>query len=121
MSSAFLIPNYQYDCTNSYAPTCKTNQGLNSFESICLSDQTEKVNSITFFSLVDMIRQRNLTGKHVSMKIDVEGAEWPSFRTFPISELRWIDQMVLEIHYRGGGITHRQAWGNLDIIHSLER
>jgi hypothetical protein len=79
------------------------------------------MNSVVFFSLMDMLRQRNLTGRHVSMKIDVEGAEWPGLRTFPVSDLRWIDQMVLEIHFRGGGISHLQTWGNVDIIRSLEK
>jgi hypothetical protein len=31
VSSEFLIPNYQYDCTNSIAPGCNSNQNLNRF------------------------------------------------------------------------------------------
>jgi hypothetical protein len=74
LTTEFLIPNYQYDCTNTYAPTCKSNQGMNSFESACLSERTEKANNVMFNSLKDMVDSRNLTGKHVTMKIDIEGA-----------------------------------------------
>lgn len=120
LSSAFKIPNYQFDCTNRVAPNCATNEGKNLFEPSCLSDYTEHNNQYQFYSLKDMLVLRNLTKKHVTMKIDVEGAEWPGFRSFPMADLEYIDQIVLEIHYPGGGINHGQVWGNLDIINNLK-
>jgi hypothetical protein len=121
LTSEFLIPNYQYDCTNSHAPACSTNNNLNRFESACLSSSTEKANNVAYYSLFDMLRERNLAGRHVMMKIDVEGAEWPGLRTFPISDLQWIDQMVFEFHLRGRNIGHKQVWGNVDILKSLQK
>lgn len=49
------------------------------------------------------------------MKIDIEGGEWPGFRTFPIDYLDYVDQFILEIHNSG---PYQQGiyYGNLDII-----
>jgi hypothetical protein len=88
---------------------------------VCLSAQTEQINRVTFYSLEDMLKQRNLTDRHVSMKIDVEGAEWPGFRSFPVAALEWVDQLVLEIHLRSGTFGHPSVWGNLDSIQSLQK
>lgn len=62
---------------------------------------------------------KNLTKKHVMMKIDVEGAEWPGLRTFPISYLDYVDQFIFEIHFNGGASLHPNFWGNLDIVREL--
>jgi hypothetical protein len=37
-------------------------------------------------------------GKRVIMKMDVEGAEWPSFMAAPESVLQQIDQLTVEFH-----------------------
>lgn len=44
LSSDFGIPNYQYDCFNDQAPSCKTNRGLNHYENVCVGDRTERNN-----------------------------------------------------------------------------
>jgi hypothetical protein len=53
------------------------------FTAACLGDKSEKASN-QFYSLKDIIDSRNLTGKHVTMKIDIEGAEWPGLRAFPM-------------------------------------
>ena len=70
-------------------------------------------------SLKDMIDNRNLTKKHIVIKIDIEGAEWPGFRALPIAYLEYIDQIVLEIHNPGRNMRHQPYWGNLEIIKAM--
>jgi hypothetical protein len=113
------MANYQYDCTNGFRPNCPDNNGLNFFSPSCLGDRTEKTPNTQFFSLKDIVDSRNLTHKRVTMKIDVEGGEWPGFRTFPLEYLDYVDQFVLEIHNVGPGMQQGTFWGNDQIIKSL--
>jgi hypothetical protein len=75
---------------------------------------------VQFYSLKDIVDSHHLTNKHVTMKIDIEGAEWPGFRAFPIEYLDYVDQFILEIHNPYGGLMHKAYWGNIDIIKSLQ-
>ena len=45
-SSEFLVPNYQYDCTNDKAPKCETNEDLNLFQLVCLGERTEVADGV---------------------------------------------------------------------------
>lgn len=83
LSAKYNIPNYQYDCTNQIRPQCSKNRGNNIFEMACLSDRTETTKQWQYYSLEDMLVKHNLIHKHVVMKIDVDGAEWAGFRSFP--------------------------------------
>ena len=38
LTSHFLMPNYQYDCTNRNHPPCHGNAGRNVYASACLAD-----------------------------------------------------------------------------------
>jgi hypothetical protein len=38
LTSAFKIPNYLYDCTNSDEPLCSTNNDGNIFMEVCVGD-----------------------------------------------------------------------------------
>ena len=71
LTSAFKIPNYQYDCTNRNHPACGGNDGKNVYASSCLADVSEKFTTTTFTSLKDIIDNRGLKDKHVTMKIDI--------------------------------------------------
>ena len=114
IASRFKIHNYQYDCTTSRVPDCNANnKDYNTFESACLSAETEKTDKYLYYSLADMVKERNLTNKHIMMKLDAEGAEYPGLRNFPLEDLKWVDVLVIEFHMRGHPIKHPQVWGNL--------
>ncbi len=49
----------------------------------CIGEKSEQ-SFQKFYSLKDIVDMKDLKHKHVMMKIDVEGAEWPGLRTFPI-------------------------------------
>lgn len=59
-----------------------------------------------YVSLKDIIDSRNLTNKHIILKMDIEGAEWSGLRTFPREYLKYVDQIVMEIHNKGRNIHH---------------
>jgi hypothetical protein len=83
---------------------------------VCLGDRSEWGEVYNFASLKDLIDSNDLKGKHITTKMDIEGAEWPGFRTLPVTYLDYIDQIVMEVHLPGDGISHEAYWGNLDII-----
>lgn len=45
-----------------------------------------------------MIRTHNLTRKHFTLKIDIEGGEFQAFKYFPVEDLEYIDQIIMELH-----------------------
>lgn len=89
------MPNYQYDCTNSIQPACSTNSNSNVFSPTCLGEKSEQTKIYKYSSLKDIIDSRNLTQKHVIVKMDIEGAEWPGMRAFPREYLKYVDQIVM--------------------------
>ena len=48
-----------------------------------------------YSSLKDIIDSRNLTNRHIIVKMDIEGAEWPGLRSFPREYLKYVDQIVM--------------------------
>jgi hypothetical protein len=109
------MPNYQYDCTNPRQPICNSNNNNNRFSSICVGAVTER-GTRTFYTIEDMIKMTNLTDKHIFLKIDCEGGEFPGLKYFPIDKLDNIDQIVGELHF---GNIYPEEWGMLDIFRSI--
>jgi hypothetical protein len=70
-----------------------------------------------------MIRDRRLTKKHITIKIDTEGGEYSAWKYFPMEDLDYVDQIVTELHFGGIGPNvwgiYPEAWGHLDIFRSL--
>lgn len=64
------MANYQYDCTTTKVPTCKTNNHANDFSLICVGDITEKTEEYTYYTLWDLLKSRNLVKKHIILKMD---------------------------------------------------
>jgi hypothetical protein len=83
---------------------------------VCVGEQKEKNHGFLNYPLKDMISNRRLTKKHITLKLDAEGGEYPGLKYFPMEDLDYIDQIMLEIHF---GIISQETWGNLDIFRSL--
>ena len=88
------MPNYQYDCTNNTEPQCGTNGNNNMFNDVCTHERTQKAGKYTFYSFQDVLRTHNLTKKHIILKTDIEGGEFPTLRYLPLEDLDYIDQIV---------------------------
>lgn len=112
----YPMPNYQYDCTDPRVPPCDANKNMNLFNLVCGAEKTEKVGNLTYKSFEDILKTHNLTRKHITLKIDIEGGEYPTLRYFPLEYLDYIDQIVSEWHHR---FYPNKYWGNLDIYKSI--
>ncbi|CAM6000585.1 unnamed protein product [Sphagnum balticum] len=110
LTTRFQIPNYQFDCTWDSAPICQTNNHNNHFSLICLSDQAGDRTK----SLKEVIDWLNLTGKHVIIKMDIEGHEFAALESLPEEYFDFIDQITMEIHHYTGK-AHRY-WENIDVM-----
>jgi hypothetical protein len=108
------MPNYQYDCTSGKAKECHTNYGADSFNKICAGERSEQTENYTMYSFQDIIRAHNLTRKHFTLKIDIEAGEFQAWKYFPAYDLRYVDQIIMELH-----LNHSDEWGILDILHTI--
>lgn len=75
----------------------------------------------TFTSIKDEIDKKNLKGKGIILKIDVDGAEWMGLKTLPISYLDYIDQMVIVFNNPRHPQITPPLEGYLDVINSLKQ
>jgi hypothetical protein len=76
ISREFGLPNLQYDCTNSEAPFCRGNNQGNHFYFACVAERSEHISQLnrTLYALKDIIDRHQLAGKHITLKMDVEGS-----------------------------------------------
>ena len=113
-----MMPNYQYDCTNPTAPTCSKDKKSANFYPICVGQVTGKGKQHTFMTLQDMVKRHDLTEKHWTLKIDIQGGQNQAFQNFPEEQLQWIDQIIMEIHINK---IYPEAWGTLDIYRTIAK
>lgn len=121
LTSRHPIPNYQFDCSDPVKPKCETNDGNDVYLKVCVSDRSEWTEEYNYASLKDMIDSNNLKGRHITLKIDAEGAEWVGLRSLPVAYLDYIDQLIVEFHLPGASIQHLAYWGNLETLRSLSK
>ena len=116
LSTMKRMPNHMFDCTNPRVPPCGSNGGNNHFSYVCVGEVSEKTTQKEFNSLADMIKANKLFKRHIFLKIDCEGGEFPAFKYFPVELLDYVDQMVGELHFDN---IYREEWGMLDIFRTL--
>jgi len=115
VSSRLKVPVHQYDCFNTTKPSCPTGQPFFHAECIAGERSVDKDGRV-FDSLQSQVAKNGDAGKHLVVKMDVEGAEWDSILKTPDEVLDRIDQLVFEFH----GIE-RNAPFYLDVIAKLKR
>jgi len=89
---------------------------LGNFNYECAAAHSKIKNGKKYLSLVDILKQRKLTKKHIFLKTDTEGAEWDTLKHFPVEDLQYIDQIAFEFHL---GAIYPEQWGQLDILRTL--
>ena len=97
MSTKLRVPVHQYDCFNTTEPVCTS--GNTVFHAECVADVAKTENGRPFATVEDQIARNGDAGKHLVVKMDVEGAEWDSLLHAPDATLDAIDQLVVEFHY----------------------
>jgi hypothetical protein len=96
MSRRYHVSVHQYDCFDPARPTC--NGGTFVFHNECVADRTGYRDSHFFDTLENQIRKNGDIGRHLVLKMDIEGAEWESLLAAPDELLASIPQLAMEMH-----------------------
>jgi hypothetical protein len=96
VSRRYHVPVHQYDCFDPAQPTCSGGRFV--FHNECVGDRTGYRKSHLFDTLENQIRKNGDTGRHLIIKMDIEGGEWESLLTAPDELLASIPQFAMEMH-----------------------
>jgi hypothetical protein len=99
VSKARHITVHQYDCFDPGRPTCPG--GVFDFHEECVGARSARKDGHSFDSLANQIARNGDRGKHLLVKIDVEGAEWASFAATDDAVWSTVDQLLVEFHGAG--------------------
>lgn len=87
---------HQYDCFDPRRPVCAS--GRTVFHDECIASHPGVRDGRPFDTLENQVSRNGDAGKHLVLKIDVEGAEWDAFMNAPHDLLERIDQIAVEFH-----------------------
>ena len=96
VSRRYHVPVHQYDCFDPARPTC--NGGTFMFHDECVGNQTGYRGKRFFDTLENQIRKNGDTGRHLIIKMDIEGAEWDTLLAAREELLASIPQITMEMH-----------------------
>ena len=100
ISRRLSIPVHEYDCFDLTVPACPGGNTI--FHGECVAGKPFTDDRRRLFDTPEQqFRKNGDAGKHLVMKIDVEGAEWETFLAAPDEVLDRIDQMAVEFHGSG--------------------
>jgi hypothetical protein len=97
------VPVHQYDCFNLKRPVCAG--GTTIFHEECVGEAAAREDGRPFDTMQSHVARNGDSGKHIVLKIDVEGAEWGAFLAASDELLSHIDQIAVEFH----GIDDRKS------------
>jgi hypothetical protein len=106
------LPVHQYDCFNTKRPSCEGAQPV--FHEECVGPARVTEEGRLFDTVAAQMAKNGDAGKRIVLKMDVEGAEWPSFLAMPDSTLEKIDQLSVEFH----GVDERRF---VEVIRKLKK
>jgi hypothetical protein len=97
ISTKFGVTVHQYDCFDTTQPACAS--GRTVFHAECVSDSSRSEEGRPFDTVASQLVKNGDSAKRIALKIDVEGAEWPSLLATPDDVLTQIDQLAVEFHW----------------------
>jgi hypothetical protein len=113
VSTELKVKVHQYDCFDLTVPACST--GTTVFHGECVAGEPSSDDQgRRFDTLEHQIARNGDAGRHLVVKMDVEGAEWLAFLQTPDSVFERIDQLVVEFH----GVNRQRF---LDAVTKLKR
>src|SRR5262245_29034051 len=96
VSRRYHVPVHEYDCFDPARPIC--DGGTFVFHNECVGDRTGDRDSRFFDTLQNQITKNGDLGRHVIIKMDIEGGEWESLLAAPDELLASIPQLAMEMH-----------------------
>ena len=97
ISTRLNVAVHQYDCFNTTQPACPSGETV--FHAECVGETAGIVDGRRFDTLSSQLAGNGDGSHRVVLKIDVEGAEWPSLLFAPDEVLARIDQLAVEFHW----------------------
>ena len=96
VSRQYKVPTHQYDCSIQRVPFARADVS----SSMTSASATDGSSGCRGRSIRSPIRSpaNGDAGKHLLVKMDVEGAEWASLMATPDAVFERIDQIALELH-----------------------
>ena len=96
VSKRYKLTIHEYDCFDPRRPSCPG--GSLDFHDECVGAFVTRTGNRVFDSVVNQITHNGDGGKHIVMKMDVEGAEVDSLLAVPDEQLNLIEQLAIELH-----------------------
>jgi hypothetical protein len=89
---------HEYDCFNKTRPAC--NRGSFAFHEECLGGTATNEAGRVYDTFASQLTRNGDDGKHLIVKMDIEGSEWASLLATPDSVLDRVDQLTIEFHQK---------------------
>jgi hypothetical protein len=97
ISTRFRVPVHQYDCFDLTRTSCPG--GDLTFHPECVAGETfTDEDGRPFDTVQNQIARNGQAGRHIVLKMDVEGAEWDTIERMPDELFDRIDQIAIEFH-----------------------
>jgi hypothetical protein len=96
VSRRYHVRVHEYDCFDPARPTC--NGGTFVFHDECVGDRNGYRKSRFFDTLENQTKKNGDTGRHLIIKMDIEGAEWDTLLAAPEELFASIPQITMEMH-----------------------
>ena len=96
VSEKLHVPVHQYDCFVTTRPQCAG--AAFAFHEECIGETRTDPQNRAFDTLANQVAKNDDEGKHLVVKVDVEGAEWGALGAVPGAVLDKVDQLVVEFH-----------------------
>jgi hypothetical protein len=101
ISRQLKVNVHEYDCFNLQEPVCEA--GTLVFHPECVAgDRHKDAEGRLFDTPASQIARNDDAGRHLVVKMDVEGAEWETLLKMSNSTLDQIDQLAVEFHGANG-------------------
>jgi hypothetical protein len=113
VSRRLVVPVHEYDCFDATRPLCP--EGRPVFHDECVAGETARIEGRPFDTPENQLAKNGDAGKHLVVKIDVEGAEWDTLLRTPDAILDRIDQLAIELH----GVDQPERF--LGVVRKLKR
>jgi hypothetical protein len=89
---------HEYDCFNTKRPQC--NRGSLTFHEECVGGSAKTSANRIYDTIPRQLKRNGDAGKHLIVKMDIEGDEWASLAATPDEVLDRIDQLAIEFHHK---------------------
>jgi hypothetical protein len=97
VATRFDLTLHQYDCFDPTRTMCPGRKLV--FHEECIGEVAQTVEGRRFDTLANQLERNGDASKRIVLKMDVEGAEWPSLLFASDETLDRIDQLAVEFHW----------------------